>query len=536
MKKRKKYKLGLSKALNLVGESDQLQGLIGASGAAVGDMIDEIFSAPQDHRTHRMNSGLKFPMGMKGEIEGGETVEYPDDSVKQFEGPDHSQGGIDIDIPNGTNIFSKRIKINGKSVADRKKIRTDRIKRADKYADVDKFASNSKDRLTDVDEMLSKDELDIQEFIKGHMEPNYKMGGKVKYKYGKKAKFQDGGVDIVADADKDLDKKDPLAVTRFQKFVNTLAPNTLAEDGIFGPQTTKAFDRHGGMYSTLGKGADMLSKYIDVMPLDEFPDTPNVGGGADKEDALLNLEPNNALSDDDRMSVFNLLKDTLPDLLPNSGGSNDEEILNSPNTPGDRLGDVGTTVSGLSPLLVTLANRIGDDPNIDPYSGVGDEAVQEIRSAQGRVGRIADEQLTRNQARGRALMKSARGSSTSLNTLRGLEQSINAQTAANESQIFANEQQGLIQSSSQLASFLNQRDEVQARGRQIKDDNDRRDRDNFYTQINKDIGTFGTMLQKKGADLNTEQLNNDSLDLLNTMSEFGFKVQRGSDGKFKIVR
>lgn len=56
------------------------------------------------------------------EAEGGEMVQTPyDDEASYIEGPDHEEGGVDLDVPAGSVVYSKRVKDgNGVSMADRK--------------------------------------------------------------------------------------------------------------------------------------------------------------------------------------------------------------------------------------------------------------------------------------------------------------------------------------------------------------------------------------------------------------------------------
>lgn len=58
------------------------------------------------------------------EVEGQEVYELPSGEVGQFSGPSHEEGGIDVAVPIGTDIYSKRIKgSDGKTMAQRKKER-----------------------------------------------------------------------------------------------------------------------------------------------------------------------------------------------------------------------------------------------------------------------------------------------------------------------------------------------------------------------------------------------------------------------------
>lgn len=52
------------------------------------------------------------------EVEGNETVKLPNDLTFQFNGPDHSNGGIDTYLPDSSKIFSKRIKLSKEVVSE----------------------------------------------------------------------------------------------------------------------------------------------------------------------------------------------------------------------------------------------------------------------------------------------------------------------------------------------------------------------------------------------------------------------------------
>ena len=73
--------------------------------------------------------------GSQVEVEGKEVGELPNGQLLEFKGPSHEQGGIDAILPGGTDIFSKRISIDGVSMADRKKKREKEANRIAKRLD-----------------------------------------------------------------------------------------------------------------------------------------------------------------------------------------------------------------------------------------------------------------------------------------------------------------------------------------------------------------------------------------------------------------
>lgn len=57
------------------------------------------------------------------EVEGKEVIETPGGEVAEVKGASHEQGGVDMNVPDGTKIYSKRIEKFGETMAERKKIR-----------------------------------------------------------------------------------------------------------------------------------------------------------------------------------------------------------------------------------------------------------------------------------------------------------------------------------------------------------------------------------------------------------------------------
>lgn len=119
------------------------------------------------------------------EVEGQEMFELPTGEVGQFRGPSHEDGGIDVNVPVGTDIYSKRIKgPDGKTMATRKKERTSLEERITK-----KLSKNPGDTLSKrtVERMFLgidlQEEQDLQvmqtEFDKQNATESFSTGGPV---------------------------------------------------------------------------------------------------------------------------------------------------------------------------------------------------------------------------------------------------------------------------------------------------------------------------------------------------------------------
>lgn len=75
------------------------------------------------------------------EAEGGEIFQTPNGSLSKINGPNHSNGGVNLNLPEGTTIYSKRVKVNGKSMADRKIEREKKVNKANEKYNKDKTDS-----------------------------------------------------------------------------------------------------------------------------------------------------------------------------------------------------------------------------------------------------------------------------------------------------------------------------------------------------------------------------------------------------------
>lgn len=107
-------------------------------------------------------------------VEGGEVAELPWGEMFEIKGAKHEQGGVDMDLPESTNIFSDRIKIDGLSMADRKKKRERKESKLEKKLEknlYDTLAKNALNRTRRVNMEEENFDKSLQE------EANLMLGG-----------------------------------------------------------------------------------------------------------------------------------------------------------------------------------------------------------------------------------------------------------------------------------------------------------------------------------------------------------------------
>lgn len=117
-------------------------------------------------------------------VEGKEVIETPDGTVAELKGPSHSQGGIDMLVPPGTEIFSQRLKgPDGKTMADRKKAREKKLAKAEKLFDKNQSDATLKATLRRIQDSNQREEdADIQQMniaraMMEGMQQVFAMGG-----------------------------------------------------------------------------------------------------------------------------------------------------------------------------------------------------------------------------------------------------------------------------------------------------------------------------------------------------------------------
>lgn len=117
------------------------------------------------------------------EVEGNETAITPDGQHIAFNGPSHEEGGIETNLPEGTFIFSDRLKMGKKTFASLAKPIQNKITKLEENPS--KFAKNSKELLTKQLDFLANNQEQIKQ--EQEMKKNiFAKGGKLKT-------FPDGG-------------------------------------------------------------------------------------------------------------------------------------------------------------------------------------------------------------------------------------------------------------------------------------------------------------------------------------------------------
>lgn len=390
--------------------------------------------------------GGKIP-NIPVEIEGDEVGETPDGQIFQAKGPSHEGGGIDIALPEGTEMYSKRIKVDGVTMADRKKGRAKKTLTLEKLLEnnlSDKLTKNSLKRTKQVNSKEEQADLEVQQLIaqllQGQVDPN----GPMVNTNDKKLQLGTGPGGIFGFL-QNFDPENPYNFPDFNKMTGTSDDYHVIDDGSTEYKTSKP---------SLATG--------------DF--NGNVGGTEDTGD------------DAKEKSKF---KNPLANI-----------------TAGDALGMFGNLYQGFAPYKNTLENRAGDTPNVNMFKDYGKEGLKTLDKTKGYVAGIRDENLQDVELARAGNVKRGRNSARGVNTMRALDLASTQGANRQQGEIYKAFAQQMMNILGQEAGMENQQDQIVMQGEQNRDLADRQDRDNFFTQMAKDKVAIGESLTRTGKSAN----------------------------------
>lgn len=385
--------------------------------------------------------------------EGGEVVEDSSGNVFELKGNSHENGGVDIFA---NTVFSKRLKgEDGKTMAQRK------IDREKKESKLRKLASkNPNDKL-------------LQKSLERTIQTN---------------KIEN---------DSDVSK---------MNFVRLFTGETISSD------EDKPVMALGGVPT---KKPTLFDLYEDVSPFlkYDFGDRIDASLGVGLKDYTL-PKPKNPTLD---LSPLYQLKEKLDsrplegrEIQPitgediseeGNGGFNLKDIIGD-TTFGDVLGLVGTGINTFGPYRNTQKNRAGDTANINHYKNYGESALQSIDESKNFINSMLESQINDLEMSKNSSKNSVRNSARSINTLRALENMVDSSTDKARTGVynsFTNQMMNILNSEAQTKLNI---DGTRMKGESERDLADRHDRDNYFTQLGRDIATMGTGLQHGAKHIN----------------------------------
>ncbi len=453
------------------------------------------------------------------EVEGGEVAELPNGELLKFLGKDHEQGGIDVNLPSYTNIFSKRIKKANKTLAKRKEDRAksekdamDRFNKSQSVIDKKSF-----ERLKEKNLIEEAEDLKLQEFFNAVLKQPKEIRTKAPYGFSGypqrrtihgKNLYKGLNIDqVYPDLQRvatyfggDVNLDDPYSVEAIQFLIGMTGKDV---DGKLGTTTLDYLKN----YKTEFNNPEPLKK-IDI-----FGDYMNRLEKSAKSNEDILYSDMLATMNPEKVKLFKNIK---PDFLSKAGNTS------------TYLGDI---ISTFGSLYNTLQNRAGDKPHTNPFLGYGEEGLQSMDKVLSFLDEQKGEQISNLNLERNALVKRNRNSATSNSVARAGD--IAADTEYNRAlgEVYGKYGEVMANVFSQIAQLENQQDSMQMQGEYMRETAAEQARDNFFTQKGLDYQNIGYGLQNIGKNLNQSLYNETMFNLLNELSPYATITP---DGKFKL--
>lgn len=421
-------------------------------------------------------SGGQVPV----EVEGNEMGQLPNGQMLDFQGPSHEQGGIPVDLPAGTKIYSDRVSIDGKTMAQRKASRGNKLNKLEKkIAKGDRVAKNTLDRYMLTAGKEEALDMSIQQMLnEADNNPEFAKGGKIRPKY------EDGtgssGINIpeinMPDYFERKNKKSNL----------TFGIDTNISPNINNPFAYKSFEP-GQFSSQIGKGIGITSPLQSEVPAKKTEDTGDTQG--------------NGFS--------------VGELVPMIGNA---------------LGIYGNYKAGSADEKAYLQAKASQTANTNAYKHYGKEALKTLDESKLFAKQMGDIQRSEVELARKTATDQNRKTARGINTMRALDLASQAGANRLDMQAYAQEAQQIQQILGQEANLKQQIDQVVMSGEESRDLRDRDDKANLLNmQARADISK-GNMYSHIGKNINDMAENSAEM---NAMNDAYGNFKYTSTGKLK---
>lgn len=503
------------------------------------------------------------------EVEGDEIVQTPNGFIGKVKGPKHEQGGVQTNLPDGTKIFSDRIEVDNRTLAQRKLDRENKLKKLKEKLKKDKSDTITKNALNRVEQTNKIQEYYDTQFedivnkaVNANVNPNnekfaYGTSGTndnpppdwTNPNYAKTALAylnEDNFKEFTDFYQRQMSKPYNQTYNNFVTKVNEATAdknlvNNRIKENIYGKtyytEDNKTSNNEISTMPNIGLFGKILDNGYDpnnfgLYNTKELSFTNPLWVGGNKEN-IEGVGTPKVIDNSGQPPTDGSQPNLNPN--PNPAQTFTKNLNNYIGTMGDAIGGAGTLLGMLGPGMVTLKNRLGDLPNTSPYKQYGEKGLDSNEEAAKIDKSLGDEYLRDIDLYGNGAMKKNRDSARTINVQRALDTVTHMQTLKAREGLTKNLLQSMGQLQSQKTGLLNQQDKVRMTGEAQADLANRQDRDAFYTNINKDINTSSTYLQKEGRDMNANAQNRLFLDILPTLSKYGFKFIQGSNGQWQMA-
>lgn len=440
------------------------------------------------------------------EVEGGEMFETPQGEVGEFQGPSHEEGGIPLevgeDVEQGTKVYSDRLKVGNKTLAERKATRERQIANLEKIASnnlADQAVKNAAKRKMQAIEKEEAADLDFQEKVSNMQTMadtmvkafGIGMSGIQKYEGG----TGEEGIE---------DPNDPIV--NLNKFLIT--------PGVVG--TSKPIIKKYSTVSTKPEAPEYM-KNLEPTPVLNFANNFGEPVSSSKtdfgaQDFVDSFNP--ALVDAKEDAEF-----YSPNQVGNPIENNPETIFSrTANKIGKNIKDIGDKIEipTAGDITKLLGNYLGmtsgiknateqrstDVTHTNVYENVGKDSQRLLDNAKQGIEASKAQAIIKATANSRGGKKGARGTARGVNTMRATDWLYDTALQEQINEISANAAQQISSIDTQKSSVAMNADQLKGQGKYQAAMANEAAKDAYYTALGLGKKDFATGLQQTGKDLN----------------------------------
>ena len=463
-------------------------------------------------------SGGQVPV----EVEGNEMGQLPNGMMLDFQGPSHEQGGIPIDLPAGTKIYSDRVSIDGKTMAQRKASRENKLNKLEKkIAKGDRVAKNTLDRYMLTAGKEEALDMSIQQMLnEADNNPEFAKGGLIKsgnktYRNGREVHSVDP---VTGEFIFDGKGNTPLSTTPTQntgfsipkiEIPGVQINNTNADVKVpFSiPGTTSELDTKKPKVTV-----DPITGEISGLPLKTNRSDWTLEEDVDKFTAPPPTKPTYYVTDKYENSSPLKKPESTKGTPTQDNGFGVEELVPM---LGNALGVYGNYKAGTADEKAYLQAKASQTANTNAYKHYGKEALKTLDESKLFAKQMGDIQRSEVELARKTATDQNRKTARGINTMRALDLASQAGANRLDMQAYAQEAQQIQQILGQEANLKQQMDQVVMSGEENRDLRDRDDKANLLNMQTRADISKGNMYSHIGKNINDMAENSAALNAMN---------------------
>ena len=502
---------GMSMASKGMSQGGDMSGMSGFLQDNMGT-INSLVGAGQSASYYHAAGGVVNNKNINAE--GGEVIETPGGQPQELQGPSHSQGGIDMIVPHGTEIYSDRlIGADGKTMADRKKSRENQINKIQKLLQKnpnDEALKKALEKTKQNNDFLDKQDLSQMQFVKDLVDHTNK--------------FAFGG--YTENPNPGFSKK------------NVFYPNMFMD-----PELMDKVNNIGALNTNVGTkfkiDPNIEEKLIETNKLDLNINNKDgvvpIDFGEDAPDN--NYYFNKATGSKGKFGMYQQVDDNdnpVGDPVKSISDTTDSKFSLDKYlgmTTGDLIGMGANLFGANAQMKNTLANRNATPLEQNAFKNFGDQALKKIQSQYAFLDDIRDNQLQDAERNRQGTIARNNNSARGINTQRALNLATDSSINELKANIYNQYASNVMGVTKEEATQMDRNDQMRMVGEEKRAERELQNTDNFFNNMAKNISDKYRGIGETGKSLNkikerevTQKNIEEQLDLL----------KKGTDGELAL--